>query len=428
MMDAYGPLARYVAAATLARGADAGAAVGLVLLAAAPATGLHRGAAVGGVLAAGLTAPHLGGPWVARRLDAARDGRRLLAAACLTYGAALAAAALALGHAPVVLVGAAVVVAGASGPLLTGGLSSRLAAIAPPQPRAQRGAQGLDATTYGLAGTGGPALVAALAALAGPLAALLALALAAAGAGAVTLTLPPDARDAGQTGHDPDPLTVRATLRLVAGHGPLRRVALLTTATAFAFGGLAVLAVALGHRLGGSGAALVATYGAGILAGSLAVTAVPLRREPEADAARWAVAMAAALALVAAAPSYGLAVAAFVLAGLVTAPQTTATLAARNRYAPDAARAQVFVTLAGLKVAAAAAGTALAGAALALGPARARPRRRRGRARHDRRRGRRPPPRDSGRARPDTIILPDDGGSSGGRMTLRTPVRQRSRP
>ena len=112
----------------------------------------------------------------------------------------------------------------------------------------------------------------------------------------------------------------------------------------------------------------MAAYGAGILAGSLAVTAVPLRREPEADAAGWAAAMAAALALTAAVGSYGLAVAAFALAGLVTAPQTTATLAARGHYAPDAARAQMFVTLAGLKVAAAAAGTAIAGAALALGP------------------------------------------------------------
>src|SRR4051812_34425569 len=88
-MGAYG---RYLAAATLARGADGGAAVGLVLLAAAA----HAGAAAGGLLAAGLTAPHLLGPWAARRLDRARDGRRVLAAAFAGYAAALAAATMAL--------------------------------------------------------------------------------------------------------------------------------------------------------------------------------------------------------------------------------------------------------------------------------------------------------------------------------------------
>src|SRR5215210_3970528 len=125
-----GALARYLLAAVLARGADAGAAVGLVLLATSPATGLRHGAAAGGLLAAVLTAPHLVGPWAARRLDQARDGRVVIAAACVAYGAALGGASLLLGRAPLALVVAAVVVAGACGPLLTGGLSSRLASIA----------------------------------------------------------------------------------------------------------------------------------------------------------------------------------------------------------------------------------------------------------------------------------------------------------
>src|SRR4051812_20678311 len=117
--DARGPLARYLAAATLARGADAGAPVGLALL--ATSSGLRHGAAVGGLLAAALTAPHLLGPWVARRLDAARDGRWVLAAAFAGYGLALAAGALLLGRAPLALAAAAVVLAGTCGPLLTRG-------------------------------------------------------------------------------------------------------------------------------------------------------------------------------------------------------------------------------------------------------------------------------------------------------------------
>src|SRR4051794_6905802 len=174
MMGAYGgtaersrtrglvrPLARYLLAATLARGADGGAAVGLVLLATSPATGLHDGAAVGGLLAAALTAPHLLGPWVGRWLDQARDGRIVLAGACVLYGVALGAAALLLGQVALPLVVAAVVVSGACGPLLTGGLSSRLAGIAGDSTAR---AEGWDAITYGLARALGPALGAPLAA------------------------------------------------------------------------------------------------------------------------------------------------------------------------------------------------------------------------------------------------------------------------
>src|SRR5918912_2792408 len=119
------PLVRYVLAATLVRAADAAAPVGIVLLAASPATHLAGGARTGGLLAAGFTAPHLLGPVVARRLDAARDGRVVLAAAFATYGAALGGAALLLGRAPVLLAGAAVVVAGTCGPLLNGGVYAR---------------------------------------------------------------------------------------------------------------------------------------------------------------------------------------------------------------------------------------------------------------------------------------------------------------
>ena len=121
--SAAGGLTRYVAAATLSRGADSGAAVGLVLVAMAPAAHLARPSLVGALLATCLTAPHVLGPVVARQLDRASDGRRLLAAAFALYGLALAAA--------------LVVVAGLCGPLLTGGLSSRLAGLVDPGERAR---------------------------------------------------------------------------------------------------------------------------------------------------------------------------------------------------------------------------------------------------------------------------------------------------
>ncbi|MEV6827030.1 MFS transporter [Amycolatopsis sp. NPDC051102] len=115
-------LARYLTAAVLVRGADSGATVGLLLLAA----DRHQQAAVGGLLVAALNAPHLAGPWLAARLDRAADRRRLLAAAYVVYGVALSAGALALGRLPTVAAIAAVALAGACGPLLTGGLSSVL--------------------------------------------------------------------------------------------------------------------------------------------------------------------------------------------------------------------------------------------------------------------------------------------------------------
>ncbi len=172
-------LCRYLLGATLARGADAGAAVGLVLLAVDPDRQVASGAKVGSALAVALTAPHLLGPFLARRLDAARDGRLLLAAAFAAFGLALATAAVLLGSVPLRVVVLVVAGAGACGPLLTGGLSSRLAAIVGGDAQTQRRAEGWDSVSYGIGGTAGPAGVAALAALASPLIAMLALAAAA---------------------------------------------------------------------------------------------------------------------------------------------------------------------------------------------------------------------------------------------------------
>jgi hypothetical protein len=342
---AVGPLTRYLAAATLARGADAGAPVGLALL----ATSSSAGPAAGGLLAAALTAPHLLGPWAARRLDAARDGRWVLAAAFAGYGLALAMGALLLGRAPLALAGVAVVLAGLCGPLLTGGMSSRLAATA------GEGREGWDALSYGLGGTGGPALVALATAVTTPLTAVLALSLATGLAAVLTRTLPFIER----LGGDEVPPPAREALRLLIRDGRLRRVNLITMLAAFAAGGLAVIAAVLGS------ATLMAAFGLGLLAGSLLLTAFPLRGEPERMTAYGAAAQAAALGLTALAPTYPLTLVGFALAGLANAAFITATFAARGRYAPPEARAQVFVSMAGLKVAAGSAGAAIAGATIA---------------------------------------------------------------
>jgi MFS family permease len=357
-----------MAAALLARGADGGAAVGLILLVLSPASHLHNGAAVGGLLAAGLTAPHLLGPWVAHWLDRARDGRTVLAASFVVYGVALATAAILVGRARLPLVIGPIVLAGLCGPLLTGGLSSRLAGITDAGSRAQRRAEGWDAVSYGLAGTAGPAAIAGLAAATTPLAAVLTLAGAPLAAAAVTLTLPRSTPLASRSNRA---LTARAALHLLASHGPLRRVALATTLTALSTGGLSVIGMVFGAQLSArpsAGAALAAAFGLGNLVGSLLVTAFPLRGEPESLIARYVAIMAIALALCAIAPNYPLAVTAFALVGVSNAPFFTATLAARSLYSPPQARAQVFVSMAGLKVAMTSVSTAIAGVAITHGP------------------------------------------------------------
>src|SRR4051794_41782522 len=120
-------LGRYLVAATLARTADAGAPLGLVLLAASADV---RGAATG-LLVAGLSAPHVLGPLLARRLDAARDGRGVLASAFVAYGVALAVATGLLASGRPGPAAVAVGGAGARGPPLAGGLRRRLGAPAP---------------------------------------------------------------------------------------------------------------------------------------------------------------------------------------------------------------------------------------------------------------------------------------------------------
>ncbi|WP_410812062.1 MFS transporter [Micromonospora sp. 067-2] len=368
-------LPRYLVAAALARGADAGAAVGVVLLATLPEVGAHRPALLGGLLATCLTAPHLLGPVLARALDRARDGRGLLAVAFATYAGAVTTTALLLGRAPVGVSAALLIVAGACGPLLTGGLSSRLAALLDPGERAQRRGQGWDAVTYGVGGSAGPAVVAALAAIAGPRMSLFGLGVATLLAAALVRTLPaappPDASANGPA--EPGVPRDRGVFRAVLGRGPLRRVTGVTTVAALTGGAVSVLAVALAANLGReavSGAVLAAAYGCGNLAASLLVTAFPLRGEPERITVRWAVLGAVAVALCAAVPGFGTAVVAFALAGAASAPLFAATLAARSAYAPDSARAQVFVSTAALKVAAASLGTGLAGALAPQGPRR----------------------------------------------------------
>lgn len=352
-------LGRYVFAATLVRSADGGAVVAIVLL--ARASGLPGW--VSGLLGASITAPHLLGPLIARRLDTAKDGRKVIAVSAFAHGLLLGTAGILL---PLTWPGwpaLLLIVSGLFGPMLTGGVSSRLPSIAGPSQRSQRRAQSWDVASYGISGTIGPALVAWVAAMAGPLSATLMLAGAAVVGAAAVLALPAQAPVA-------DPAAVPSPVKTLAAiwrSGPLRRTLGLTVVVAFSVAALPIHAVAIAPRLGGTAiaGALVAGYGIGNLAGSALLMAWPLRGDADRLTARLAAIVAVALVVVIPMPNLAATVAAFTAAGIANALFFAATLAARSEYAPAAARGQVFIWVGALKIAAGSAGTATAGALIA---------------------------------------------------------------
>ncbi|RAM38105.1 MFS transporter [Arthrobacter globiformis] len=351
-----GGLARYVAAAALARTADGGVVVAIVLM----VTTSGAPGWLAGVLGACITAPHLLGPLVARSLDSCRDGRVLIAWACVLHGATLAAAVLLY---PVIwpaVTGVLLVTSGLVGPLLTGGISSRLPAIAGPDQVSQRRAQGWDVATYGIGGTIGPSVVAAVSAWAGPTAAALILAAATFVAAAVVRLLP-YAPPAARAADVPKPAEI---LRLMAVTGRLRRMLYLTVTVAFSVAALPIAAVASTAMFQVQPAAsgvLTAAYGLGGLAGSAGVMCRPLRGDADRLVTRLAGLVAAALAVAAQSASFAPAVAAYGVAGVMNSYFFAATLAARSEFAPPQVRAQVFVWVGALKIAAGSAGTAAAG-------------------------------------------------------------------
>ncbi|ADI12739.1 hypothetical protein SBI_09621 [Streptomyces bingchenggensis BCW-1] len=302
------------------------------------------------------TAPHLLGPFTARRIDLASDGRRTIAAACLLYAVALATAVLAYPRLPVTVTALLLAAAGTCDPLLTGGISSRLAGLVGPGLRTQRRAQGWDVATYGIGGTAGPSVVAALSGWATPTSAALALAVGAALAAGCVLLLPyTPPLHGGQAAAVPRP---GPTLALMARTGTLRRTLYLTVIVALSVAALPITAVHMTAILdinAATAAVLTAAYGLGNLAGSLTVMAFPLTGSPDRLMRHLALGVAAGLTTVTLSPVFAVAVAAYALTGAVNSCFFAATLAARTEYAPPQARGQVFIWVAAISAAAMAA-------------------------------------------------------------------------
>ncbi|RXZ72627.1 MFS transporter [Agromyces albus] len=320
-----------------------------------------------GLLAASITAPHLLGPFVARRLDTAEDGRTVIAWSAVIHALTLAGAVLLFPFTPALVPAVLLIASGLVGPMLTGGISSRLPRIAGPELAQQRRAQGWDVATYGIGGTVGPSVVAAISAWASPTVAALTLAAGALMAAAFIRLLPYQPREFAAT----DVPRPARTLALMLRSARLRRTLYLTVVVALSVAVLPITAVNSASMLNvdaASAALLTAAYGLGSLTGSFGVMVRPLRGSADRLMTRLAALIVVALAAVMLAPSFPIAAITYVVAGTLNSYFFAATLAARSEYSPRSARAQVFVWVGALKITAGSAGTALAGALVGIDP------------------------------------------------------------
>ncbi|GAA1529999.1 hypothetical protein GCM10009827_054170 [Dactylosporangium maewongense] len=390
-------LARLLTAAVLARTAEAGATVVLLL-----ASVQHFGGpATGASVLAALLGPHVvAGPVVGLVTDRARRPRLVHAGFAAVFGLALGGVLLLTGVAPLPVVLALAVVAGTCGPMIFGGLSSRVDDVVPAPRRSH--ARGLDAATYNVAEIAGPAAGALLVAAFGvPVAAvtLSAACLLAAGAlltvtptaaptapeptdlaaTASVLTEPASTMHAAPVGADADgpkasdagPHRVRSGeekpglrdgLAAMVRSRPLLAVTAATAVASYAAGMITPVAVVLGVAAGrpAGGGLLVTALGVGALCGSLLVARFPARVPAHRVVLGCLVAVGLALACaaagVAAGAPWAVLVGLFAVTGVLDGPLLSSVLEVRSREAPPGTRTQVFTLGAGIKLTAASAG------------------------------------------------------------------------
>ncbi|HGM5003744.1 MFS transporter [Serratia ureilytica] len=357
-------LIRYACAAMLARVADGGGVLAVILL----CKSSEQYYAVTGWMAACITLPHMLGPFIARRIDTASDGRRVIATACLAYAVITGIITATFGHVPLLLTALLLIAAGLCGPLLTGGISTFLPVIAGPDQQSQRRAQGLDVATYGFGGTLGPYAVSAITTWASPSAAFYLLAVGTVFAAFFIMRLP--VSPVTHSGKPTEVASAIATVGMMIRHTPLRRTLYLTMAVAFAVAVLPIVAVSMADVFGvpaATAAFLTVAYGAGNLAGSVFLMVIPLRGEPDRLMLGTGGLIVAGLLSILVVSSFLPVFFCFFITGMLNAAFFAATLAARSEYSPPSCQGQVFVWVGAMKITAGSLGTAAAGQLMTLG-------------------------------------------------------------
>ena len=352
--------ARFWGAATLARLGNEMAVVGVVLYV------LDRtgSAAWSGATLAALTLPSIcSGPLLGAWLD--RSGHRIRA---IRADQAVAVAGLGLllvaaGNAPDFVLPLAVLPAGVTFPLSTGGFSSLIPSYVGPELRVQ--ANALEASSYNVGIVAGPSLAGVLVTAFGPLSAVV-----------VQLGLKALALGLSLTLQEREPLPTRREIsvgrvaiegfRVLASSRPLLAATLAGSVSLVGRGLLALafpfFAVEELSESRGFAGWLWAAFAIGSLLGGVGPLGIQARRRPH-EIVVWAAGAAGLVMLLwPLASSPASAIGLIAAGGFVYGPGLVATFSVRQEEAPAELQSQVFMTGAGLKTASFAIGSALSGA------------------------------------------------------------------
>lgn len=351
-----GGLPVYLLTATLARLANEGLKLALILAAAASPGGIR----LGGMLVAAFLIPAvIAAPFVGRLADTSTNPTRLYSLAFAFNGATIAGAGLLLQadiHPVFILALAAL--GGTVGPLLQGGLSALVGSIVP-KDALHRG-YALDVVTYNVSAILAPAIVAAIAGLISPLASVMILAVLMLAAALSVTSIPMRRKGTSASLPVSSPLD---GLKAIGTIVPLRSTATATSIANISNGVLPVAATLLAaDRFSVNAGVLLSTMAVGALAGSLSYAARPFGTDkPELLVPVISLIVALPIGVIALTGSTPLALAFFALAGFLSGPQGAAQFSVRDRFSPPPVRTQVFTLSTSLKTTFAALGSALAG-------------------------------------------------------------------
>ena len=354
--------ATYFTTAIMARLANEGLRLALILTAAATPAGLK----LGGLLVAAFLIPSIAAaPFVGRMADLSNNPTRLYSTAFAFHGLMILLCGLSIGHVPSAVTLLIAVIGGSVGPLLMGGLSSLVGTIVP-QPMLHR-AYAMDVVTYNVSAILAPAIVAAIAGFFSPFVSLVVLAVMMMLAAMNVLRLPISRPDNRAVIAVPSPVDGFKALGSIT---PLRSTVVVTSMASISVGILPVAATMLADTTFNVNAGvLLSTMAVGALIGSLSYAARPFgTRNPHVMLPFVTLATAVPLAMMIGIQSTILALALFMFSGILGGPQGTAQFSVRDRFSPPNVRTQVFTLSTSLKTTFAAIGAALAGLASGASP------------------------------------------------------------
>lgn len=345
----------YFATAVMARLANEGLRLALILTAAATPAGLK----LGGLLVAAFLIPNIiAAPFVGRMADLSTRPTRLYSLAFLFNGIMIAICGIGIGHIPDWAILLLAAIGGTVGPLVQGGLSSLVGTMVP-QPMLHR-AYALDVVTYNVSAILAPAIVAAVAGWVTPLASLLLLSVLMGLASLNVLRLKVDKP------HDRAVIAVPSPVdgfKAIGRITPLRTTVIATSFGAASGGIMPIAATMLADTTFSVNAGvLLSTMAIGALIGSLTYASHPFGTErPHVMLPFVTFATAIPVVLLTMVTSTPIALLLYAMAGALGGPQGTAQFSVRDRFSPPNVRTQVFTLSTSLKTTMAAVGAALAG-------------------------------------------------------------------